>query len=65
MIRIDRLRPAALGLGLAVLLAACGTQTPLRQPGSRAPITETPQGTPLTPQMTAAADTLTRMAAMQ
>jgi hypothetical protein len=65
MIRIDRLRPAALGLGFAVLLAACGTQAPLRQPGSPAPITETPQGTPLTPQMTAAADTLTRMAAMQ
>ncbi|KQQ87962.1 M48 family metallopeptidase [Massilia sp. Leaf139] len=65
MIRIDRLRPAALGVALSVLLAACGTQAPLRQPGVPGPITETPQGTPLTPQMAAAADTLTRMAALQ
>ena len=65
MIRIDRLRPAALGIALSLLLTACGTQAPLRQPGSTAPVTETPQGTPLTPQMAAAADTLTKMAAMQ
>jgi hypothetical protein len=65
MIRIERLRPAALGIATAVLLAACGTQAPLRQPGTPGPITETPQGTPLTPQMAAAADTLTKMAAMQ
>jgi hypothetical protein len=65
MIRINRLRPAALAVATAVLLAACGTQAPLRQQGTPGPITETPQGTPLTPQMAAAADTLTKMAAMQ
>jgi hypothetical protein len=65
MIRIQRLRPAALAVATALLLAACGTQAPLRQPGATGPITETPQGTPLTPQMAAAADTLTKMAALQ
>ena len=65
MIRTNRLRPAALAVATAVLLAACGTQGPLRQQGTPGPITETPQGTPLTPQMAAAADTLTKMAAMQ
>jgi len=66
MIRIDHLRPAVLGVALATLLAACGTQAPIRQPGiPSAPVTETPEGTPLTPQMTAAAATLTKMAAMQ
>ncbi|MFC5509648.1 M48 family metalloprotease [Massilia jejuensis] len=65
MIRFERLRPAVLGVAIAVLLAACGTQAPIRQPGMPGPITETPQGTPLTPQMSAAAETLTRMAALQ
>lgn len=66
MIRIDRLRPAALGVAVAVLLAACGTQPQIRQPGiPSGPVTDTPQGTPLTPQMAAAADTLTKMAALQ
>jgi hypothetical protein len=66
MIRIDRLRPAVLGIAIAALLAACGTQAPIRQPGiPSGPVTETPEGTPLTPQMAAAADTLTKMAALQ
>ncbi len=65
MIRIERLRPAALGIAVSLLLTACGTQAPIRQPGMPGPITETPQGTPLTPQMSAAADTLTKMAALQ
>lgn len=65
MIRIHRLRPAALGVALSLLLAACGTQTPIRQPGMPGPVTETPEGTPLTPEMAAAADTLTKMAALQ
>lgn len=66
MIRIERLRPAVLGITAAVLLAACGTQPQIRQPGMPGgPVTATPEGTPLTPQMAAAADTLTKMAAMQ
>lgn len=65
MIRIDRLRPAALAVATAALLAACGTQSPMRQPGLPGPVAETPQAAQMTPEMAAAADTLTRMAALQ
>ena len=55
----------ALGIATAVLLSACATQGPMQPsqplpPGQTAP--ETPQ---VTPEMTAAAETLTRMAALQ
>ena len=44
MIRIERLRPAALGIAVAVLLAACGTQPQIRQPGiPGGPVTATPE----------------------
>ena len=66
MIRIHRLRPAALAVSIATLLAACATPGPSGQTGGF-PNTaaETPQARQLTPQMAAAADTLTKMAALQ
>jgi len=65
MIRIDRLRPAALTLSIAALLSACGTQPTVRQGTAPRATQETPQETPVSPQMAAAADTLTKMAALQ
>lgn len=65
MIRIDRLRPAGLGVAIALLLSACGTQGPIRQPGTPGAVTQTPQGVPVSPEVAAAAETLTRMAALQ
>jgi len=61
-----RLRPAALGISLALLLSACATQAP-RQPSVPAQVVEraAESATPLTPQMAAAADTLTKLAALQ
>ena len=70
MIRIQglrlRLRQAALGITAAALLSACATQgpaTPGAQPGPFGPAT--PAAPQVTPEMTAAAETLTRMAALQ
>lgn len=66
MIRIHRLRPAALAVTVAALLSACATPGPGGQTGGFPnAATETPQAQPLTPQMAAAADTLTKMAALQ
>lgn len=65
MIRIRRLRPAALAVSIAVLLTACGTQGPIRQPGTPGALTQTPQAVQITPQVATAADTLTKMAALQ
>lgn len=65
MTRIARLRPAVLGAAIAVLLSACGTQGPIRQPGTPGAILETPQGVQVTPQVAAAAETLATMAKLQ
>ena len=66
MIRIHRLRPAALAVSTAIFLTACATQAPSGQTGGfPGAATEAPQAQPLTPQMAAAADTLTKMAALQ
>lgn len=65
MIRIDRLRPAGLGVAIALLLSACGTQAPFRQSGIPGVVAQTPQGVPVSPQVAAAAETLARMAALQ
>ncbi|MGH8854338.1 MAG: peptidase M48, partial [Telluria sp.] len=61
-----RLRQAALGAAAAALLSACATQGPVRpgvQPGPRGPAPDLPAQ--VTPEMAAAAETLTRMAALQ
>jgi hypothetical protein len=59
------IRTAALGITAALLLSACATQAP-RAPGTTPRITERPVEAPsLTPQMAAAADTLTKMADLQ
>ncbi|UVW27962.1 M48 family metallopeptidase [Massilia sp. H6] len=70
MIRIQglrlRLRQAALGITAAALLSACATQGPAvpgSQPGPFGPAT--PAAAQVTPEMAAAADTLTRMATLQ
>jgi hypothetical protein len=64
MIRIHRLRPAALGVSIAILLSACATgpMLPSAGPGAPLPGAEAPG---LTPEMAAAAETLTKMAALQ
>lgn len=65
MFRINRLRQAGLAIASAVLLSACATQGPM-QPGQPLPPGQTAPATPqVTPEMTAAADTLTRMATLQ
>jgi hypothetical protein len=70
MTRIRRLRPAAfrisaLGLSIALLLSACATQGPRPIP-SKPSAAPRPAETPvITPQMAAAADTLTQMAELQ
>jgi membrane-associated protease RseP (regulator of RpoE activity) len=65
MIRIHRLRPAALVVSIALLLTACSTPGPLRAPGAAAPGAPQAQQREFTPQLATAADTLTRMAALQ
>jgi hypothetical protein len=63
MNRTRRLRPAALGISIALLLSACATRAPMQPaptPGKPAP-----QAPGLTPQVAAAAETLTKMAALQ
>jgi hypothetical protein len=70
MTGIHRQRPAgissaALGITAALLLSACATQAP-RQPSGTPRIVERPVEAPgLTPQMAAAADTLTKIADLQ
>lgn len=63
MIRIHRLRPAALGISIALLLSACATRAPMQPVPARAK--PAPQAPALTPQMAAKAETLTKMAALQ
>ncbi|MFC5461574.1 M48 family metalloprotease [Massilia niabensis] len=65
MTRIRRLRPAVLAVSIAIFLTACGTQAPIRQPGMPGAAPQVPQGVQISPQVAAAADTLTRMAALQ
>ena len=69
MIRIHRLRLSvpALGVAAAVLLSACSTPGTMRPPAQPGVIAGTdPAAKPeLTPQMALAADTLTKMAALQ
>jgi hypothetical protein len=64
MTRIHRLRPAALGISIALLLSACATHAPT-QPVSVPEKPGAPEAPTLTPQLAAAAETLTRMAALQ
>ncbi|WP_020655029.1 M48 family metallopeptidase [Massilia niastensis] len=66
MIRIHRLRPAALVVAVAALLSACTTPGILQMPGQPGgPIVTEPGKPELTPQMAAAADTLAKMATLQ
>jgi hypothetical protein len=63
MIRIHRLRHVALGCTVALFLSACATQGPVQGPPVRGkPVAQAPA---LTPQLAAAAETLTGMAAQQ
>jgi hypothetical protein len=67
MTGIHGLRPAALGISLALLLSACATKGPIQPP----PVTARPQppaeepAPVLTPRLAAAAESLTRLAALQ
>jgi hypothetical protein len=63
MSRIHRLRPAALGVSIVLLLSACATQAP--QPPTMGQVQTEPHPPAVSPQVAAAADTLTRMAALQ
>jgi len=69
MIRIpslQRLKPAALIVATASLLAACSTPGPMLEPGVQGEIAQQAPGKPpVTPEMAQAAETLTRMAAQQ
>lgn len=65
MSRIDRLRPAALGITIALLLSACATQGPVQPPVVQVPGKPAQPVPELSPQMAANAETLTRMAALQ
>jgi hypothetical protein len=65
MSRIHRLRHAALGTTIALLLSACATKGPVTPSAPQAPGAQAPQAPVLTPQMAAAADTLRSMASMQ
>jgi hypothetical protein len=65
-----RLRPAAfrtsaLGLSIALLLSACGTPSPRPIATTPGAVTRAPEAPGLSPQMAAAADTLTKMAELQ
>jgi hypothetical protein len=64
MTPIHRLRPAALGISIALLLSACATQAPLTPGGAPAPTRPSPQAGP-SPQLAAAAETLSKMDALQ
>jgi membrane-associated protease RseP (regulator of RpoE activity) len=61
----SHLRTAALGVAVATLLSACATQGPMApgQPQPQGP--GMPAAPQVTPEMTAAAETLTRMATLQ
>jgi hypothetical protein len=66
MTRFNGLRPAVLGLFVAILLSAC--QTTRRAPDTpigNAPIGATETPAQITPKVTAAADVLSKMAALQ
>lgn len=65
MSRYHRLRHAALGFSIAMLLAACATQAPVTPSAQKPPVKEAPQAPALSPQQAAAAETLQRMAALQ
>ncbi|MGZ5202046.1 MAG: M48 family metalloprotease [Telluria sp.] len=65
MSRIHRLRHAALGTTVALLLSACATQAPVTPSAPQAPGVQAPQAPVLTPQLAAAAETLRSMASMQ
>lgn len=65
MSRIHRLRPAALGITVALLLSACATQAPMKPTGPSTAAQPTREAPAMTPQMAANVETLTRMAALQ
>jgi membrane-associated protease RseP (regulator of RpoE activity) len=65
MSRYHRLRRAALGLTIALLLSACATQAPQQPSIQQPPAKATPQAPALSAQQAAAAETLTRMATLQ
>lgn len=66
MNRIRRLRHVALGVSIAMLLSACATQAPVQSSAAQGAVAEpAPEAPALTPEMAAAADTLTKMAALQ
>jgi hypothetical protein len=70
MTGIHRQRPAgiktsALGITAALLLSACATQAPRQPPTAPRVIERAAEAPTLTPQMAAAADTLTKMASLQ
>jgi membrane-associated protease RseP (regulator of RpoE activity) len=60
-----RLRHAALGITIAILLSACATKGPTAPSAQRPPVKAAPEAPSLSPQQAAAAETLTRMAALQ
>lgn len=67
MTRFVGRRPALLGISLALLLSACGTIKPTAPafPGKPGPAPQEEQRPVVTPRMAAAAQTLTKMAALQ
>jgi len=65
MKRIHRLRHAALGVTVALLLSACATQAPMQPSVTQGPGRPAQPEKVLTPQMAANAATLTKMAALQ
>ncbi len=65
MTRIQRLRPAALGVTIAMFLSACATQAPVQPSGVPGVAPIAPQAPVITPQIAAAADTLSKMASLQ
>jgi membrane-associated protease RseP (regulator of RpoE activity) len=62
MHRLQRFKSAALIAGTAALLAACSTPGPMQSSSTPGVIPSQPGKPAVTPQMAAAADTLTRMA---
>ncbi|CUI05081.1 M48 family metallopeptidase [Massilia antarctica] len=68
MARFTGLRPAMPVICLALLLSACETTGPAPEPTPTVPVPQTPAEPPprvVTPRLAAAADALTRMAALQ
>ncbi|MFC0253214.1 M48 family metalloprotease [Massilia consociata] len=66
MTRIQRMRQTALGIATAALLTACATQGPVAPGGQQGPFgPATPAAPQVSPEMAAAAETLTRMATLQ